>query len=122
MVLIDKVKSLLSEIPAIFIAIKRKDTSLLAKLFGGITIVYALSPVDLIPDFIPILGYLDDVIILPILVIVTKIFISTDIMVESRKSAKKIWKKGKPKKWYYAIPIVLIWVAVILLVYFNFIK
>lgn len=44
---------------------KRRDTPLLAKIFALITIVYALSPIDFVPDFIPILGYLDDIIILP---------------------------------------------------------
>ena len=50
-------------IPAIFLALRDKETPLVAKIFAGITVAYALSPIDLIPDFIPILGYLDDVIL-----------------------------------------------------------
>jgi len=50
---------------------KRRDTPLLAKIFALITIAYALSPIDFVPDFIPILGYLDDIIILPLLVTIT---------------------------------------------------
>lgn len=52
----DRAKRLKSDIPAIFIALRDKDTPLIAKLFAGITVGYALSPIDLIPDFIPVLG------------------------------------------------------------------
>ena len=45
---------------------KRKDTPIVAKIFAGITVAYALSPIDVVPDFIPVLGYLDDLIILPL--------------------------------------------------------
>ncbi len=117
-----KIKLILSDIPAIFIAIKKKKTSIFAKLFGTLTIAYALSPIDLIPDFIPILGYIDDLIILPLLVMLTRLFISDTIMDECRIESKNIWKNGKPKKWYYAILIALIWIIAILLIYFNFIK
>ncbi|MDY0318293.1 MAG: DUF1232 domain-containing protein, partial [Candidatus Izemoplasmatales bacterium] len=56
----ERAKQLKTDIPAVFIAMKRKETPFLAKILAAITIVYALSPIDLIPDFIPILGYLDD--------------------------------------------------------------
>ena len=59
-----RAKKLKTDIPAIFLALKDKETSLVAKIFAGITVVYALSPIDFVPDFIPVLGYLDDVILL----------------------------------------------------------
>ena len=74
----DRAKKLKMDIPAIFLALKDKDTPVPAKIFGGITIVYALSPIDLIPDFIPVLGYLDDVILLPLLIGLTIKFIPED--------------------------------------------
>ena len=52
----ERAKKLKSDIPAVFIALKDKDTPLLAKIVAGITVGYALSPVDLIPDFIPFFG------------------------------------------------------------------
>ena len=55
-----RAKKLKTDIPAIFLSLKDKDSPLLAKIFAGITVGYALSPVDLIPDFIPVIGYLDD--------------------------------------------------------------
>lgn len=106
-------KKLKTDIPAIFLALKEKDTPVIAKIFAGITVAYALSPIDLIPDFIPILGYLDDVILLPALVALTVRFIPKDILERSRRLSEGLWENGKPKKWYYAVPVVVIWLLVI---------
>ncbi len=112
----EKAKKLKSDIPAVFLALKDKETPIFAKVFAAITVMYALSPVDLVPDFIPILGYLDDIIILPALVILTVKFIPNEVWERSRKTSVDLWKDGKPKKWYYAIPIVLIWFVMIWLI------
>ena len=66
-----RAKKLKTDIPALFLALKDDNTPIIAKIFAGITVAYALSPVDLVPDFIPVLGYLDDVILLPMLVVLT---------------------------------------------------
>jgi uncharacterized membrane protein YkvA (DUF1232 family) len=71
----DRARKLKSDIPAVFIALRKKETPLIAKIFAGITIGYALSPIDFIPDFIPVIGLLDDIILLPILVAITIKFI-----------------------------------------------
>jgi uncharacterized membrane protein YkvA (DUF1232 family) len=110
-----RAKKLKTDIPALFLALKDKRTPFLAKFFAAITVVYALSPVDLIPDFIPLLGYLDDLIILPALVALTIRMIPKELLAEKQKQAENLWQNGKPEKWYYAIPFILIWVAVILL-------
>lgn len=104
----ERAKKLKTDIPAIFLALKDEETPSSAKIIAAITVAYALSPIDLIPDFVPILGYLDDVILLPALVALTVRLIPKEIMKRNRKSAEGLWKNGKPKKWYYAIPIVLI--------------
>lgn len=109
----ERAKKLKSDIPAVFIALKDKDTLLIAKIIAGITIGYALSPVDLIPDFIPVLGYLDDVIILPALVALTIRLIPGEVWTRSKKSAEGLWENGKPKRWYYSIPIFIIWGLII---------
>ena len=108
-----RAKKLKTDIPALFLAIKDNDTPILAKVFAGITVAYALSPVDLVPDFIPVLGYLDDIILLPMLVALTIIFIPQDVLERNRKQAEGMWQDGKPKKWYYAIPIIAIWIIII---------
>ena len=66
-----RAKKLKTDIPALFLALKDDNTPIIAKIFAGITVAYALSPVDLVPDFIPVLGYLDDVILFPMLVALT---------------------------------------------------
>ena len=111
-----RAKKLKTDIPAIFLALKDKETSLIAKIFAGITVVYALSPIDFVPDFIPVLGYLDDVILLPMLVVLTIKFIPKDVLEKYRKQAEGMWQDGKPKKWYYAIPVVLMWVILVVLI------
>ena len=59
------------------------------------------------------LGYLDDIILLPMLVALTIKFISQDVLERNRKQAEGMWQDGKPKKWYYAIPVVAIWIIII---------
>lgn len=112
----ERAKKLKTDIPAIYLALKDENTPIPAKIFAGITAAYALSPIDLIPDFIPVLGYLDDIILLPALIALTLKFIPADIIEKSRQQAKGLWENGKPKKWYYAIPIVSFWIIVILLI------
>ncbi len=112
----ERAKQLMVDIPAVFLALKRKDTPIMAKILAGITIAYALSPIDLIPDFIPVIGYLDDIILLPGLIALTVKLIPKEIFEECRAEAGNLWKDGKPKGWYYAIPIILIWVLIILLI------
>ena len=110
-----RAKQLKSDIPALFLALKDKDTPILAKVFAGITVAYALSPIDFIPDFIPVLGYWDDVLLLPFLVTLTVKLIPREILEEKCRQAETLWKDGKPKKWYYAIPIILIWLLIVVL-------
>ncbi|ADL53517.1 YkvA family protein [Clostridium cellulovorans] len=111
-----RAKKLKSDIPAVFIALRKKETPVIAKLFAGITIGYALSPIDFIPDFIPVIGLLDDIILLPILVAITIKLIPKEVFQQCRIEAENLWRKGKPKRWYFAIPILLLWIILILLV------
>ena len=111
----ERAGKLKTDIPALYLALKNHETPVLAKVFAGITVAYALSPIDLIPDFIPVLGVLDDVILLPALIVITVKLIPAPVLERCRKQAEGMWKDGKPKKWVYAIPIGLIWLAVIAL-------
>lgn len=116
MTLKEKAKKLKTDIPAIFLALKDNETPIFAKILAEITVAYALSPIDLIPDFIPVFGYLDDVILLPMLVTLTIKFIPQDVLEKNRRQAEGMWQDGKPKKWYYAIPIVIVWCVMIVLI------
>lgn len=112
----ERAKQLKKDIPAMFLSLKSKDTPLVAKVLAVITVGYALSPIDLIPDFIPVLGYLDDIIILPALIALTIRLIPHDTLERFRSEAEGMWQNGKPRKWYYALPIALIWLFVIWLI------
>jgi uncharacterized membrane protein YkvA (DUF1232 family) len=118
-----KIKEKLSELKqyltALYIAYKRKDVPIYAKLLIIVIIVYALSPIDLIPDFIPVLGYLDDLIILPALIFFAIKLIPKDILEECKEEAGDLWKNGKPKKWYFAIPIIIIYLLIIYIIVKN---
>ncbi|MCL2801684.1 MAG: YkvA family protein [Treponema sp.] len=119
----EKVNELKINLSALYLAYKRKDVSILAKIIIIMAVGYALSPIDLISDFIPIIGYLDDLLIVPLLITISIKLIPKNIMDECREQAKDLWKDGKPKKWYYAVPIIVIWLLIIFLViYMIFIK
>lgn len=109
-------KQLKKDIPAVFLALKKKETPWLAKVLAILTVGYALSPIDLIPDFIPVLGYLDDVIILPVMIALTIKLVPKDVIEQCRVEAEGLWSEGKPKKWYYALPILLVWVIIVVLI------
>ena len=112
----ERAKKLKTDVPAVFLALKKKETPWIAKILAAMVVVYALSPIDLIPDFIPVLGFLDDLIILPSLIAITVKLIPKEIFEACRAESAELWADGKPKKWYYAIPFVLIWLAVIALI------
>jgi uncharacterized membrane protein YkvA (DUF1232 family) len=115
----EKIKKLKTKVSALYLALKRKDTPLLAKIVAGMTVGYALSPIDLIPDFIPILGYLDDIIILPLLIALSIRLVPKRIMEECEVEARGMWRDGKPKKWCFAIPIIVIWMFLIVLIAYK---
>lgn len=104
------------DIPAVFLAMKDPETPLAAKIIAAIAVAYALSPIDLIPDFIPVIGYLDDLLILPALAAWAIKLIPKPVIERCRREAEGLWQDGKPKKWYYALPIVLVWLLIIALI------
>ena len=112
----EKAKQLKTDIPAVFIALKKKETPIIAKIFAAFGILYVLSPIDFIPDFIPILGQLDDFIIVPFFIALAIRFIPKEIFADCRKQAEGLWANGKPKKWYYALPFIFVWIIVVFLI------
>ena len=111
-----RARQLKTDIPAVFLAMRRKETPLAAKIIAALAIAYALSPIDLIPDFIPVLGFLDDVLLLPGLIALVIRLIPDEVFAECRKESEGLWEDGKPKKWYFALPIIIIWCLVVFLI------
>ena len=109
MTLKEKANDLKSVLPAVYLALKDRETPLPAKLLAAVTVCYALSPIDLVPDFIPVLGYLDDLLILPALIGLTAKLIPKPVLQRSLELSRRLWENGTPKKWYFAIPVLLIW-------------
>lgn len=98
----------------LWFARKHPATPLLAKALAVVVVAYALSPIDLIPDFIPVLGYLDDVILLPVLIWLTVRLIPEPVMVECRTQADE-WlttQGAKPRSYVGAVVIVALWIGV----------
>lgn len=108
----ERARKLKLNIPTVFLAMKDSETPITAKIFTAVTVCYKLSPIDLIPDFIPILGYLDDVILLPAFIAFTLKLIPKEVYEKNHKQAEKLWKDGKPKERFYAIPIIFIWILI----------
>ncbi|MBU6223499.1 MAG: DUF1232 domain-containing protein [Burkholderiales bacterium] len=98
---------------------KHARTPKLVKLIGVLVVAYALSPIDLIPDFIPVLGYLDDVILLPILIWLTVKLLPSDVLLECRQMAED-WMQEKqttPISRWGAVLVIFVWVLVAALVW-----
>ena len=98
---------------ALWFAVRDPRTPLLPKLLCGIVVAYALSPIDLIPDFIPVLGYLDDLLLLPGLLWLAIKVMPADLMEDYRRQADQWMQSGgaRPRSLVGAAFIVLVWTA-----------
>ena len=103
------------DIHALFIVLNDGRTPLAAKVCAYAAVAYALSPVDLIPDFIPVLGYLDDILILPLLVSLAVALIPKDVWKKVRQQAE-VKSEELKGRWYYAVPVVVFYLAAALIV------
>ncbi len=111
------VKRMKQNTTALYYAYKSESTPILAKIISGITIAYLLSPIDLIPDFIPVLGMLDDLIIVPLLIILAIRLIPPAVWQESKLKAESSPITLSKKNWSFAVFIILIWIIAI---YFSY--
>ena len=96
------------DIVALWLAARDPRTPWYAKLTAGAVAAYALSPIDLIPDFIPVLGYLDDVVIVPLGIVLAVKLIPAPLMAEFR--AKAVAEEGR-RSVAGAAAIVMIWIV-----------
>ena len=114
----DKLKSWAKRIKrdglTLWFASKHPATPWYAKALGIFVVAYALSPIDLIPDFVPVLGYLDDVLLLPGLIWLTIRLLPSGVLADCRNQADD-WMKtqgSKPSSRVGAVVIVLLWIGV----------
>ena len=104
-------RDLKREVYALFLAYKDPRMPWYAKIFTGLVVAYAFSPIDLIPDFIPVLGYLDDLILVPLGVAAAIKMIPPEVMAEYRAKAQTEMDSGKPVNWLMTSVIILVWVG-----------
>lgn len=109
----EKARELKKQVFALYLVYKKKETPLIAKVFTVIVVAYALSPVDLIPDFIPVLGYLDDFILIPMGVAIALKLIPAEIMEECRKEAEIKSKSDIPEAKAAGVIIVMLWILIL---------
>ncbi len=111
----NKSKLLKTDAYALYLAYKDPRIPWYARILAICVAGYAVSPIDLIPDFIPILGYLDDLILIPLGIALVLKMIPKDVMYEYRERARAAIIQGKPVNWVAATVIVGIWVGLAIL-------
>jgi uncharacterized membrane protein YkvA (DUF1232 family) len=111
-----RARELKVETYAIWLAYKDPRVPWYARVFAACVVGYAFSPIDLVPDPIPVLGYLDDLILIPLGIALALRMIPPEVMQECRKEAKRSTREGKPTNWKAAGAIVAVWVLLALLV------
>jgi uncharacterized membrane protein YkvA (DUF1232 family) len=102
--------SLKVELHAIYLAYKHPGVPWHARLFAGVVIAYALSPIDLIPDPIPVLGYLDDLVLIPLGLALAIKMIPKEVMAECRERAQEAGAQWRPMSWTGAVIVVALWI------------
>jgi len=107
----DRARALKREVVALWLAYRDPRTPLAAKIVAGLVAAYAFSPIDLIPDFIPVLGYVDDVILIPLGVALALKMIPAAVMIDARAQADEALAAGKPVNWWAAAVIVAVWIG-----------
>ena len=111
-----RAQQLKTEVYALYLAYRDPRTPWYARLLSALVVAYAFSPIDLIPDPIPVLGYLDDLVLIPLGVYLALRLIPPEVMAESRERAKAVMAEGKPVNKLAAVVIVLIWIGVAVIV------
>lgn len=108
-----------TDLAALYVASKRNDIPWYIKFLIILIVAYALSPVDLIPDFIPILGYIDDLLILPLGIALVIRLMPDNVMEECRKEAQHVLNQKMPANWTAGLIIIAVWIVIGALVVKN---
>jgi uncharacterized membrane protein YkvA (DUF1232 family) len=107
----DRARALKRETYAIYLACRDPRVPWYGRVLAACVVGYAFSPIDLIPDFVPVLGYLDDLILIPLGIAFVLRAIPPEVKAECREKAAIAMAGGKPKNWIAAGIIVLIWIG-----------
>lgn len=103
-------RQLKAETFALYLAAHDPRTPWYAKVLIAVVVAYALSPIDLIPDFVPVLGYLDDLVLIPLGISLAIKLLQPELMTACREQARHTLEK-KPVNYWAAAVIVMLWLA-----------
>jgi uncharacterized membrane protein YkvA (DUF1232 family) len=106
-----RARALKKEVHALYLAFRDRRTPWYGRAFAALVVTYAFSPIDLIPDFIPVIGYLDDLVLVPLGVAIALRMIPPEVMVDARAQAEQVLRDGKPVSWVGALIIGAAWLA-----------
>jgi len=107
---------------ALYLAARDPRVPWYAKLLASAVVVYAVSPIDLIPDFIPVIGLLDDMIIVPLGLALALKMIPREVMAEHRQEARARLAEGVPRRWVGAVIVICIWLLLLWLVAYPIVR
>jgi uncharacterized membrane protein YkvA (DUF1232 family) len=96
---------------ALYLSYRDPRTPWYAKVFVAVVVGYALSPIDLIPDPIPVLGYLDDLLLVPLGIVLALRMIPPAVLDECREQARLTMEEGNPTNWATAAAVIAIWLV-----------
>ncbi len=111
-----KARALKRQVVALYFAYRDPRTPWYARAFAALVVAYAFSPIDLIPDFVPVLGYLDDLVLVPLGVWLALKMVPPQVMADCRAKAEAGPGEGKSRFKFMAAVIVALWLLVIALV------
>lgn len=111
-----RARGLKQEVYALYLAARDPRTPWHARALASLVAAYALSPLDLIPDFVPVLGHLDDLVIVPLGVFIALKMVPPQVMADARKRSEELLSQGKPISLAGAVLVIAFWLLVIAVV------
>jgi uncharacterized membrane protein YkvA (DUF1232 family) len=112
----DRVRALKRDTLALYLAARHPRTPWYAKALAAFLAAYLLSPIDVIPDFVPVLGYLDDLVVISLGVLLVRRLVPADVLEECRKRAAEAFATDRPVSKSAAAVVVVVWVCAAVLV------
>lgn len=107
---------------ALYVAARDPRVPWYAKAFMALTLAHTLSPIDLVPDFIPVLGYLDDLVVTPLGIALALKMIPPEVMADARRQVDETLHQGKPVSRAGAMIVIAIWLAIITVVVWSILR
>ena len=105
-----RARALKQQVFVLWLASRDPRTPWTAKLLAACVVAYAFSPIDLIPDFIPVLGQLDDLVLVPLGFLLVLRLVPEAVLADARERAEAVAREGRPTNWVAGALVVALWV------------